>query len=511
METNNGEIIVSMRNIVKIYPDGTLALRGVDFDLRKGEVHGLLGENGAGKTTLMKILSGLIKPTSGEIYIKGKRVDLKSPAHALKLGIGMIHQHLSLVPVFSAYENIVLGMKENKPSRSEVEKLMHETGLKVPLDLLVENLSFGVRQRIEILKMLIRNTNVLILDEPTTNLSPIETRELFKSLLNLKRQGKTIVLITHKIKEVLEVTDRITVLRRGRVVSSVETAKTNPIELAKMMVGREIVLDVKKPPCQATKTALKIEDLFVMGDHGTLSVKGISFDVKYGEIFGIAGVEGNGQLELAEAIAGLRKIHKGRILIEDKDITHSDVRERYKLGLSYIPEDRRVSLAMDMSILDNSVLTLLCYRDEFKNKFGILRYSVIGEHASKIVNNFHVILPSFSALARTLSGGNQQRLIVGREIVREPKIVLASQPTRGLDIAATEYIRRLLIEMRVSGKAILLISSDLDEVMALSDRMAVLYEGKIMGIVDPEEVTEEEVGLMMGGYTYEQVKAMRGG
>ncbi|MEM0001689.1 MAG: ABC transporter ATP-binding protein [Desulfurococcaceae archaeon] len=500
------ELVVLMKDIVKVYPDGTVALRGVNLELKRGEIHGLLGENGAGKTTLMKILSGLIKPTRGEIYVKGKKVSLKNPAHALSLGIGMVHQHLSLVPVFTAYENIVLGLKNMKPGKTEIEKLMDSTGLKVPLDEVTENLSLGVRQRIEILKMLLRNVDVLILDEPTTNLSPIETRELFKSLRSLKEQGKTIVLITHKIREILEITDRVTVLRKGRVVGSVETNNTNSRELARMMVGREVILEIDKPPVRVGEVALEIEDLHVMSDVGGEAVKGVSFDVRYGEIFGIAGVEGNGQVELAEAIAGIRRVLKGRILLGGKDVTQLSTRERYSMGLSYIPEDRRIALAMDMSVAENSVLTRIIYDKTLVNKMGFLSFNEILRQAMKLVKEFDIVISTFSSPVRTLSGGNQQKLVVGRELSREPSVILAVQPTRGLDVGATEYIRRLLVKMRNEGKAVLLISSDLDEVMGLSDRMAVMYNGRFTGIVDPRKVTEEEVGLMMGGYSIEEIR-----
>ncbi len=506
MNTGDDSNIVLLKNIVKIYPDGTLALRGVDLELRKGEIHGLLGENGAGKTTLMKILSGLIKPTRGEIYIKGKRISLRNPAHALSLGIGMVHQHLSLVPVFTVYENIVLGLKGAKPSKVEIEKLMNTTGLKVPLDSVTENLSLGVRQRAEILKMLVRNVDVLILDEPTTNLSPIETRELFKSLRNLKEQGKTIVLITHKIREVLEVTDRVTVLRKGRVVGSVETTKTNSRELAKLMVGREVIFEIEKSPRLPGEVAVEVKDLHVIGDTGVSAVRGVSFSVKYGEIFGIGGVEGNGQIELAEAIAGIRRILKGRIILGGRDITHASTKERYSMGLSYIPEDRRTGLAMDMSVAENSVLTRITYDKNLVNKAGFLRFNEILKYAGKLVKDFEIVVSALSSPARTLSGGNQQKLVVGRELSREPSVILAVQPTRGLDVGATEYIRKLLVKMRDEGKAVILISSDLDEAMSLSDRMAIMYEGRFTGIVDPRKVTEEEVGLMMGGYTIEEIK-----
>ncbi|MEM0369006.1 MAG: ATP-binding cassette domain-containing protein, partial [Desulfurococcaceae archaeon] len=361
-------------------------------------------------------------------------------------------------------------------------------------------------QRIEILKMLLRNVDVLILDEPTTNLSPIETRELFKSLRSLKEQGKTIVLITHKIREILEITDRVTVLRKGRVVGSVETNNTNSRELARMMVGREVILEIDKPPVRVGEAALEIEDLHVMSDVGGEAVKGVSFDVRYGEIFGIAGVEGNGQVELAEAIAGIRRVLKGRILLGGKDVTQLSTRERYSMGLSYIPEDRRIALAMDMSVAENSVLTRIIYDKTLVNKMGFLSFNEILRQAMKLVKEFDIVISTFSSPVRTLSGGNQQKLVVGRELSREPSVILAVQPTRGLDVGATEYIRRLLVKMRNEGKAVLLISSDLDEVMGLSDRMAVMYNGRFTGIVDPRKVTEEEVGLMMGGYSIEEIR-----
>ncbi len=500
---------VVMNNIVKIYPDGTIALRGVNFELNKGEIHGLLGENGAGKTTLMKILSGLLRPTKGEIFVKGSKVVLKSASHALSLGIGMVHQHLSLVPVFTGYENIILGFKGVKPSKKDVEELMRKTGLEAPLDVPVEDLPLGVRQRIEILKMLIRNVDVLILDEPTTNLTPIETRELFKSLRVLKNYGKTVVFITHKLREAMEVTDRITVLRRGKVVGTVKTSETNPVELAKMMVGREVVFSIEKTPGKPHGTALKVEDLWVMSDLGSHAVKGVSFNVEFGEIFGIAGVEGNGQTELVEAIAGLRSVVKGRIYLDNVEITHKNTRDRYSLGLAYIPEDRvKTALAIDMNVVENSILSLQ-WNNTFVNKFLSIKWSEARKHAERIVKKFDVIVKSLDSPVKSLSGGNQQKLVVGRELSKEPKVIVAAQPTRGLDVSATEYIRKLLLQMRDAGKAVLLVSSDLDEVLTLSDRVAVMYEGRIMGIVDPSHVSKEVIGMMMGGYTLEQIRSSK--
>ncbi|WFO74840.1 ABC transporter ATP-binding protein [Desulfurococcaceae archaeon MEX13E-LK6-19] len=502
-----GDTIVYMKNIVKVYPDGTVALRGVDFEAREGEIHGLLGENGAGKTTLMKILSGLLKPTQGEIYIRGKKVSFKSASEALKHGIGMVHQHLALVPVFTAFENIALGLPLKTVKREEIVKLMEETGLKIPLDAVVEDLPLGVRQRIEILKMLYRNVKILILDEPTTNLTPTETKELFRTLKVLKEQGRTIIFITHKLREVMEITDRITVLRRGRVVGVVETKNVTPEQLAKMMVGREVVFKIEKKPAKPREPALIVKDLWVKSDLGGWAVKGVSFEVRAGEIFGIAGVEGNGQTELIEAITGLRKVEKGEIILLGKKVTNKNPAELYKMGLGHIPEDRtKLGLILEMSIAENAILGIH-KNAEFLGKYYTLNWDNIFKHAENVINRFDIIAPGVKAPAKSLSGGNQQKLVVGREISKQPTVIIAAQPTRGLDVAATEYIRKLLIKMRDEGKAVLLVSADLDEVLQLSDRMAVMYEGKFMGIARPEELTKEQIGLMMGGYTLEQVLA----
>ncbi len=494
------EHLIEMRGITKVYPDGTVALRGVDFYVRRGEIHGLLGENGAGKTTLMKILSGLLRPTSGEIRVNGKKVSFKSASEALKMGIGMVHQHLALVQVFTVYENIVLGLKTEGDARARIEKLMEETGLKVPLDVRIENLPFGVRQRAEILKMLYRNVDVLILDEPTTNLTPVETDELFETLRRLRDQGKTVIFITHKLREVLEVTDRVTVLRSGRVVGVVETSKATPQQLAKMMVGREVVFTISKPPKEPGEPVLEVRDLWVRNDLGEWAVKGVSFTVRAGEIFGIAGVEGNGQSELIQAITGLRRPEKGRILLEGRDVTGLPPSQLYRMGLGHIPEDRQgLGLVLDMSVAENSILGVQRTR-LFMGKFYNLLWPSIKRHASRIIERFAVVAPSLEAPVRSLSGGNQQKLVVGRELSKEPKLIVASQPTRGLDVAATEYIRKLLVDMRTRGKAVLLVSADLDEVLQLSDRIAVMYEGEFMGIARPEELTREQIGMMMGGY-----------
>ncbi|MET1160512.1 MAG: ABC transporter ATP-binding protein [Thermoprotei archaeon] len=505
----SSEPVIHMKNIVKIYPDGTVALRGVDFEARRGEIHGLLGENGAGKTTLMRILSGVLRPTRGEIYVRGKRVSFKSAAEALKMGIGMVHQHLALVPVFTAYENIVLGLPRSMASKEKVKELMEKTKLHVPLDAIVEDLPLGIKQRIEILKMLYRNVDVLILDEPTTNLTPTETRELFKVLRILKEQGKTIIFITHKLREVLEVTDRITVLRKGKVVGVVETSKATPEMLARMMVGREVVFRIEKKPAKPGGVKLSVEDLWVMGDLGEWAVKGISFEVRAGEIFGIAGVEGNGQKELVEALTGLRRVSRGKVVLLGRDVTNKTPLELYRMGLAHIPEDRqRLGLVLDMSVAENSILGIQRNKP-FIGRLGVLLWKNIFKHAEEIIREFDVLVPGLRAPVRYLSGGNQQKLVVGREIMKKPDVIIAAQPTRGLDVAATEYIRKLLLKLRDTGKAILLVSTDLDEILQLSDRVAVIYEGEFMGIAKPEELTEEEIGLMMGGYRLEEIRKGR--
>jgi simple sugar transport system ATP-binding protein len=503
------ENIVEMRGIVKVYPDGTVALRGVDFDLRKGEIHGLLGENGAGKTTLMKILAGVLKPTRGVIKVHGRRVVFSNPSDALKLGIGMVAQYPALVPVFTAGENIFLGLSRRMVSRERLVKLMNQTGLKVELEAVAESLPMGVRQKIEILKMLYRGVRVLILDEPTTNLTPVETEELFATLKRLRDQGVSVVFISHKLKEALAITDRITVLRRGVVAGVVETSRTNPEELAKLMVGREILFEIKKKSVKPGGEVLTVEDLWVRGDGGEWAVRGVSLAVRKGEIFGVAGVEGNGQKELVEAVTGLRRVEKGRVVFLGRDVTNSDPQELYKLGLSHIPEDRvAMGLIVNMSIIENAILGLHRSR-EFVNNFGVFKKRRMVEHTLKLIEEYEIVAGNLNNPARSLSGGNQQRLVLARELSKNPSLIVASNPTRGLDVASTEYIRRKLVDLRDQGKAILLVSADLDEILELSDRIAVMYEGRFMGVLDSKEADVRLIGLMMGGYTLEQARGMR--
>ena len=509
------EPLLRAEGIVKVYADGTVALKGVDFEVRPGEIQGLLGENGAGKTTLTKIMSGLLHPTAGRIFIGGEPVRLRSPRDALERGIGMVHQHFALVDTFTSLENIALGtgLPLGPSLRHSVTELMERTGLKVPLDTPVENLAVGERQRVEILKVLSRKVKVLILDEPTSVLTPVETDELFGFLRRLKEERVGIVFITHKLREVMEITDRITVLRRGEVVGEVETRKTSAEELARMMVGEEIRIRGRRPVELRTelgeearreaawargKPVLVVEGLRVKGDGGGEAVKGVSFEIYPGEIFGIAGVEGNGQTELVEAICGLRE-GTGSVLLKGREVLGLSPLELYRLGLAHIPEDRwKYGLILSFTVAENSILGRQRSPD-FLGSLSILRWGRVFSHARELIRRFSIQAPGLEAPAKSLSGGNQQKLIVGRELSKEPEVVVAAQPTRGLDIGAAEYIRDILLEMRDGGKAILLVSADLDEVLALSDRVAFMYEGTFTAVTTPSEVDREKAGLYMGG------------
>lgn len=502
-------LAVEMRGIVKVYPDGTVALSGVDFEVAEGEIHGLLGENGAGKTTLMKILAGILRPTRGTIKVFGRKVSFSSPSQALREGIGMVAQYPALVPVFTVRENIFMGLSRREVDEQKLAKLMKETGLKVDPDAVVEALSMGLRQKTEMLKILYRGVKILILDEPTTNLTPAETEELFASLKKLRDEGMTTIFISHKLKEVLRITDRVTVLRRGKVAGVVETSKTSPEELARLMVGREVFLKFEKKPRQPGPEALVVRGLWVKSDRGTWAVKGVSFSVREGEIFGIAGVEGNGQKELVEAITGLRRVEGGDVLLKGDVVTNAPPSVLYRKGLAHIPEDRvAMGLVVDMSVLENSILGVHRNKD-FVGPAGLLRIPKLKEHVAKLIKEFDIVARSPVAPARSLSGGNQQKLVLARELSKSPSVIVAANPTRGLDIASTEYIRRRLLELRDEGRAILLVSADLDEVLQLSDRLAVMYEGELMGVVRPEEVDEKTIGLMMGGYRLEQLGVAR--
>ncbi len=495
-------IAIEMKGIRKIYPDGVEALKGVDLVVYKGEIHGLLGENGAGKTTLMRILYGEIKATSGEIRIFGERARFRGPWDAIRKGIGMVYQHFTLVPTFTVLENFYLSYLSIEPRatvggvESKAKELMKELKLEAPLDAVVESLPVGVQQRVEIIKTLLRRAKILILDEPTSVLTPIETRELFNALRRLKERGITVIFITHKLKEVKEITDRVTVLRRGRVVGCVETNKVTEKDLARMMVQRDVVFEISKKPREPGGVVLSVKNLWVRDDRGLNAVKGVTLDLREGEILGLAGVQGNGQRELAEAIAGIRSVSKGSIELFGKDITKLPAYKRYSMGLAYVPDSRRIGLVYDMDIVENTVLTNM-YRVLTRSRR--IKWDLATKYASEVIERLEVVAPSLWAPVKYLSGGNQQKVMIGREIIREPSVFLVAEPTQGLDVGATEFIRKTLLKLRDEGKAVLLISTDLDEIMQLSDRIAVIYEGKIMAVGRPEEFTLEKIGLLMGG------------
>ena len=487
---------MEMRNITKKFP-GIVANKKVNIKVFKGEIHGLLGENGAGKTTLMNILFGIYKQDDGEIIYKGEKVEFRSPKDAIKAGIGMVHQHFNLVETLTVWQNVVLGRGEFilKDEKKKLLDVINKYGIKINLDARISTLSVGEKQRVEILKALYRDVELLILDEPTAILTPQETRTLFESLRKMVKSGLTVIFITHKLKEALDVTDRITILRNGEVVRVVETAKTNEVELAKMMVGKEVVLKPIKRQKKKGKKVLKIENVTALNDEGVEALKSINLVVNSGEILGLAGVSGNGQKELEEVIVGVRRIEKGKIYLDDIDISRMSIKDRIKSGLSCIPEDRLGSgVASKLSVVENLMLR------DFENygKFN-LDFEKMRKKAKELVEEFDVKTPSLDIPVSMLSGGNLQRLILARELSRNPKALIASQPTRGLDIAGIEYVRKKIVDTANSGTAVILISEDLDEIFHMADRIAVIYEGQIKGVFDKDVVTKENVGILMAG------------
>jgi general nucleoside transport system ATP-binding protein len=514
IEETSVPLAVEMRTITKTWP-GVVANDHVNLKVRKGEIHALVGENGAGKTTLMNILYGLIHPDSGEIYINGQHVHIGGPRDAIRLHIGMVHQHFMLIPPLTVAENIVLGHEPGGTSalynvsqaRELIQQLSKQYGLPIDPDTRIEKLSVGLQQRVEILKTLYRAADILIMDEPTGVLTPQETDELFRVLRGLVDQGKTIIFITHKLREVLELTDTITVLRRGKNAGELVARETNQAEIARLMVGREVLLRVNKTLAKPGPIIIHVEDVHAQSDRDLEALHGVSFDVRAGEILGIAGVEGNGQSELIEALTGMRKVTSGQItlneikdgqVVKTRDITAMGAREEREVGLAHIPEDRRGSgLVLTDTIEDNMILGRQHWPQFSWHSFVLLLRN-IASWARKIIKEFDVRASSIEAPARSLSGGNQQKLIIAREFAANPQALIAAQPTRGVDIGAIEFIHRRLIEQRDSGKAILLISAELDEIRSLSDRIAVMYEGKIVDIVSPD-ATEEELGMLMTG------------
>ncbi len=497
------EAVVSMRGIKKVFP-GVIANDNVNFDAYRGEIVALLGENGAGKTTLMKMLYGMYSKTEGDIFVRGKKVEISSPKDAIDLGIGMIHQHFTLVNPFTVIENIILGMKENgiilklDDAKRKVQDYMKRYQLYVDPDSKIFQLSVGEKQRVEILKVLFRNADVLILDEATAVLTPQEAENLFKTLKILKDEGKSIIFISHKLYEVFEISDRIVVLRNGKVIGETSPTETNIKELAKMMVGKEVIDIVSEKSKKVGNPIIKVEDLFATSKRGHMAINGISFEVKSGEILGVAGVSGNGQKELEDVISGIKKPHSGAIYFNGQNITGSSPKNIIDFGIGRIPEDRMENgIIGEIPIYENIVVE--CYDSKpFCNAF-FLNYREICKYAESLTSEFDIRTPSVNFPLRTLSGGNIQKAILARVLSREPRFIIASQPTRGLDVGATQYIHSKLIEARERGCGILLISEDLDEILNLSDRIMVLYNGKVMGFADKSELSREEIGLMMTG------------
>jgi ABC-type uncharacterized transport system ATPase subunit len=499
------EKIIEMQNIRKEFP-GIVANDNITLSLRKGEVHALLGENGAGKSTLMSILFGLYQPDAGKIVVRGEDVQIKNPTMANSLGIGMVHQHFKLVHNFTVTENIILGMEpmngaviDRKGAAKKIKELSEHYGLNVDPYAKIEDISVGMQQRVEILKMLYRDAEILIFDEPTAVLTPQEIHELMKIMRSLLEEDKSIILITHKLKEIKEVADRCTVIRRGKVIGTVDVKDTTEAKMAEMMVGREVSFHVDKDDAKPGNLALEVEDLVVMGNRGEEAVKKFGFQLRRGEILGIAGVDGNGQTELVEALTGLRPVVSGAIRLAGTDISGMSIKERFLAGLAHIPEDRQKrGLVLDYSIEENMILEI--HENQPFSKRGFLNFDAIREYSEKLIREFDVRSGEGSiAKARALSGGNQQKAIVGREISHNPAVLIAVQPTRGLDVGSIEYIHKRLVEQRDSGRAVLLVSLELDEILDLSDRIVVINHGEKVGEVVTAETDENEVGLMMAG------------
>jgi simple sugar transport system ATP-binding protein len=503
--------VLELRGITKQFP-GVLANDHIDLDLLPGEVHALLGENGAGKSTLMNILYGLYKPDEGEIVIAGKPVTFSSAKEAIGKGIGMVHQHFMLIPVMTVAENIVLGTEPTEAgiildygaARQRVRDIAKTFGFHVDPDARIQNITVGQQQRVEILKALYRRADILILDEPTAVLTPQEATELFAILRSLKAEGMSIIFISHKLNEVLDIADRISVLRRGKMIGTIPREGATETELARMMVGRDVVLRVEKPPHAAGEPLLEVDDLHVLDDRGIEKVRGVSLQVKAGEILGLAGVDGNGQTELIEAITGLRSPTRGTILVgRNKIVRHAHARTMLDAGIGHIPEDRqRRGLVLEFTLAENIALHDYCYPPDSERGWLFPRRLI--ERARRLIKEFDIRGGGPTTRAGALSGGNQQKIVVAREVERDPKVLVAAQPTRGLDVGAIEYVHRRLVAERDEGRAILLASLELDEILSLSDRILVMFEGRIVREFPPS-ATEEELGLaMVGGGGKEQ-------
>jgi len=500
--------LVSMRGITKRFPGGVIANDRVDFDLYQGEVHALLGENGAGKTTLMNVLYGLYTKDEGEIYVDGRRVEIRSPKDAIRLGIGMVHQQFKLIPRHTVLENVVLGLRKAgfvlnyRRLREVLVSTIREYGWNLDPDAYVWQLTASQKQQVEILKLLVRKARVLILDEPTSILTPQETAQLFESIRSMAAQGMGVVLVTHKLEEVMRVCDRVTVMRRGRVVAVRRREELNAEELVTLMVGRSIDQTYRVAARPREERVLEVRNLRVLDDRGAVAVKDVSFHVMKGEVFGIAGVSGNGQDELLEAIYGLRKVVSGKVYLNGKDVTNLPTRELVREGVAMIVPEAVKGVGLGLTVAEN--LLLKCYRYEPFSKWGLLRKRFIEESAKELVERLKIVTRSVHAKASTLSGGNLQRLIVARELFanpgrQTPVLLLASHPTKGLDVAATDYVRRLILSVRDSGAAVILLSDDLEELIALSDRIGVMYKGELLAVLEKERAEIETIGMLMMG------------
>ncbi len=511
----DNEYAIEMRNITKKFP-GIIANDNITLQLKRGEIHALLGENGAGKSTLMSVLFGLYQPEEGSIYKYGKEVKINDPNDANDLGIGMVHQHFKLVQCFTVLDNIILGVETTKngilqkaEARKKVQELSDKYGLKVDTEAKIEDITVGMQQRTEILKMLYRDNEILIFDEPTAVLTPGEIDELMAIMKGLAKEGKSILFISHKLNEIMEVADRCTVLRRGKYIGTVEVKNTTKEELSKMMVGRDVEFEVAKTEAKPGEVVLSVEGMTVASSlHHNNAVKNVSFEVRHGEIVCIAGIDGNGQTELVYGLSGLEPLVSGKITLSGKDITNASIRERSKSGMSHIPEDRhKHGLVLDYPLSYNMVLQRY-FEDQFSTKAGFLKKGAINEYSDRLIEEYDVRSGQGSATkARSMSGGNQQKAIIARELDKNPDLLLAVQPTRGLDVGAIEFVHKQLVAQRDKGHAVLLVSLELEEVLSVSDRILVMYEGEIVGEFDPKTTSREELGLYMSGAKRMEVKA----
>lgn len=482
-----------------------MASDGVNLTVRKGEIHCLLGENGAGKTTLMRILYGLYQPDKGEIILNGKAISMPSPRAALSHHIGMVHQHFHLVPTLSVAENMVLGLDEGtgpflnyKKTCNKISKIAKRYGLEVDPQAKIWQLTVGQQQRVEILKALYRQADILIMDEPTSVLTPQEVNQLFSTLRTLVDSGLTIIFITHKLDEVMKISDRVTVLRKAKAIATVNTQQTSKAELAELMVGREVIFRIAKNPIKRGEKLLLVDDLYAMNDRGLPALRGTSFDLYEGEILGVAGVSGNGQRELAEVLTGLRRATSGRVLLAEKDITNRSVREIANAGIAHIPTERKtMGTVANMSIWEN--LILKSYRQQPFSRGMLIDNKAAEENARRAMDEYQIMAPSIDTTVKVLSGGNIQRVVLAREFSGDPRLIIAAHPTYGLDVGATEQVRKILLHQRDRGAGIFLVSEDLEEVMSMSDRIMVVFGGEVMGIVDADQAKIEQIGLMMAG------------